>query len=90
MLIPQLQVRHHKSDVDGWRLTITAYHQLGRCRDIDDWMWTAFTRYPLGSRLRRRACIATHPPGVVRQAWEDKVDFPLFTFLLDRYDYLTK
>lgn len=60
--------------VDGWSITITAYHQVGQCRDPEDWKWARFIEYPpyrvlLQGPFKERD-MALHPPGAIRERWE--------------------
>lgn len=59
-----------------WKITITAYHQLGNCGSDYDWKWLAadlFSHVTINMRglmdeyMRQ---LPTHPPGSVQRAWE--------------------
>ncbi|EHK42022.1 hypothetical protein TRIATDRAFT_31330 [Trichoderma atroviride IMI 206040] len=59
--------------LDGWSITITAYHQLGRCRDPEDWKWVSFLESPLDRILSKSPAkrdMAVYPPGVIRRKWQ--------------------
>ncbi|GAB1314703.1 F-box domain-containing protein [Madurella fahalii] len=69
---------HFGPFVNGWRVTISTYHQLGRCRDTEDWRWVALVGGKVGqpggdTSPGSLACpgrdMALYPPGVVRQKW---------------------
>jgi hypothetical protein len=57
--------------VDGWRVEITSYHGLGRCRDMEDWRWVALVGGGTVSNSRPHfgRCMDLDPPGVVMQTW---------------------
>ncbi|KAK3305572.1 uncharacterized protein B0T15DRAFT_485164 [Chaetomium strumarium] len=64
----------------AWELTrgkvmITAYHQLGSCRDIHDWKWVALTQCQTGrspsSATNPPRDIAVYPHGVVQATFEN-------------------
>lgn len=61
---------------DGWRVTIVAYHQLGRCRDPDDWEWLSLSggdNIKFGADGRRKYSgrdMALYPPGSIIRKWE--------------------
>ncbi|KAL7805367.1 hypothetical protein V8C44DRAFT_228413 [Trichoderma aethiopicum] len=61
--------------VDGWSITVTAYHQLGRCRDPEDWKWVTLTETPVARVLSKgpgqpRRDMAIFPPGAIRETWQ--------------------
>lgn len=60
--------------IDGWSITITAYHQVGQCRDPKDWKWARLIEYPLARILYKgpfkERDMALHPPGAIRERWE--------------------
>ncbi|OTA04789.1 hypothetical protein A9Z42_0054020 [Trichoderma parareesei] len=63
--------------VDGWSITITAYHQLGRCRSPEDWKWVTLTDTPIDRVLSKspdqpRRDMAVFPPGAIRDMWQNE------------------
>ncbi|OIW31177.1 hypothetical protein CONLIGDRAFT_700894 [Coniochaeta ligniaria NRRL 30616] len=61
--------------VDGWRVTITAYHGVGGCRDVEDWRWVALVGANTGYGIDFSAALdgrdtAAFPPGWVMQKWQ--------------------
>ncbi|KAL7940716.1 hypothetical protein V8C42DRAFT_356080 [Trichoderma barbatum] len=61
--------------VNGWSVTITTYHQLGRCRDPDDWKWVTLAEDLIDRRLSKgpaqpRRDMRLYPPGVIREKWQ--------------------
>ncbi|PON26709.1 hypothetical protein TGAM01_v204210 [Trichoderma gamsii] len=59
--------------LDGWSITITAYHQLGRCRDPEDWKWVTLLESPLDRILSKSPAkrnLAIYPPGIIREKWQ--------------------
>lgn len=70
-----------RSVVDGWRVEITSYHGLGRCRDMEDWRWVALVGGGTvsDSTAYSGRDIALDPPGVVKQKWlaeDNKLEEP--------------
>lgn len=64
------------NDGDAWKVTISAYHQLGDCRDPDDWKWARFTEksrphFFLPNRPNRRG--SGYSPGSVKKMWTEGV-----------------
>ncbi|KAH0490287.1 hypothetical protein TgHK011_001764 [Trichoderma gracile] len=63
--------------VDGWSITITACHQLGRCRSPEDWKWVTLTETPIDRVLSQGPGqpvrdMAVFPPGAIRDKWQLK------------------
>ncbi|KAL7786383.1 hypothetical protein V8C37DRAFT_412493 [Trichoderma ceciliae] len=61
--------------VDGWSIIITVYHQLGWCREPEDWKWLTLTEYPANRHLSKdpaqpRRDIAIYPPGAIKDKWQ--------------------
>ncbi|KAI0903813.1 hypothetical protein F4823DRAFT_617218 [Ustulina deusta] len=61
---------HEKPDAAGWQITITAYHQFGRCRSPRDWKWKALASW---ERSTPRRNTALYPVGSVMQKWQRSV-----------------
>lgn len=60
--------------VDGWFITITAYHRLGRCRDPEHWKWVTLTETPVARVISKgpgqpRRDMVVPPPGAIRETW---------------------
>ncbi|KAL7806451.1 hypothetical protein V8C26DRAFT_342215 [Trichoderma gracile] len=61
--------------VDGWSITITAYHQLGGCRSPEDWKWVTLTETPIDRVLSQGPGqpvrdMVVFPPGAIRDKWQ--------------------
>lgn len=63
---------------EGWKITITVYHQMGQCRSMYDWKWLAATGngHTWVSITRRGIAreyaqgLANSPFGAVQKRWE--------------------
>lgn len=53
--------------VDGWLITIVAYHQFGSCRSPFDWKWASMADLTLCCYDTRD--IVGYPPGTIRDKW---------------------
>ncbi|EHK16481.1 uncharacterized protein TRIVIDRAFT_206095 [Trichoderma virens Gv29-8] len=61
--------------INGWSITLIAYHQVGQCRDPEDWKWTRLketpriTLFPHEEHTQHRD-MALHPPGAIKEKWQ--------------------
>uniref|UniRef100_A0A0B7KEN6 Uncharacterized protein n=1 Tax=Bionectria ochroleuca TaxID=29856 RepID=A0A0B7KEN6_BIOOC len=71
-----------KPTFDGVRVSITAYHQLGSCRNTDDWRWRALADLyvPRHDDIECRSSslrnLRRYSPGIVKRAWQKQQQRP--------------